>query len=619
MKVIRTTVHGILIMTLVGVSLCAGAWAEDAMELLRERDGTRSNTININYRQARFERVLADLEKMNPGINVKLKAETYQDEEDLLAAPVTLGPLSGVSWETAIKYVADRMKLVVDRSQVSEGVIYLEKVARFTDTFDGVRLGEAVREIANRGNANVIFSPLVHTDSPVYLSFTDVPWREALESVLKAHACTVLYDADGKIMRISTMAEADVQFETRSRPLRYVQPEGSHFQPEIVKGDHNSFVGRKGSSTLEVGKSLISVLEQVKSEKGNVTYESRTNTLIIRDTPIKIQEMLKIVDEIDVAPQQVLVETRMVTVTENPSSKIGVRWGNDDAGQYAGVNGGIQSGPQWSTAFPWAPGNNWGNLGGIFGPARPSGDGWLENGGVDYEGTGYQLGTMSLANLTFLVQMAKYDDLIKITQSPQILVLDNEEASVFIGDVRTYALLKETVDEGVSSYSYEERQILVGVQLLVVPHVCRGTDQIILEVVPKQTDEPTIETISAGGVNSIQIPTRMAVKTVHTKMMLHSTETGVIAGLFKDEFETQERKLPGLSKIPVMGRLFKHESKSNLKQNCMILVTPTIIPPKHSEEFDREIETLRDSLASSLEWSNRRGDVKYDCLPNRCP
>jgi general secretion pathway protein D len=83
-------------------------------------------------------------------------------------------------------------------------------------------------------------------------------------------------------------------------------------------------------------------------------------------------------------------------------------------------------------------------------------------------------------------------------------------------------------------------------------------------------------------------------------MMLHSTETGVIAGLFRDEARSQERKIPGLSKIPVLGRLFQHDTKTGTKQNCMILVTPTIVPPKHTEEFDRDVEALRESLASSL-------------------
>lgn len=582
--------RGLLVFALL-LAVVVPAEAEEAMELLREREGSRTNNVSINYSQIRFEKILADLEKQNPGMNVKVKADTFPEEQALLATPVTMGPLVGVTWEAALKYVADRMGLLINRSQMSDGVIYLEKVARFTDSFDGMPLGEAVREIAKRGNANVIFSPRVGIDAPVFLSFTDVPWRSALESLLKAHACTILYDNDDKIMRISTMAEADIQFETRSRPLRYVQPEGSHFQAEIVKSDHQGFVGRKGVASLEVGKSLLSVLEKVKSEKGDVTYESRTNTLIIRDTPLKIQEMLRIVDEIDVAPQQVLVETRLVTIEDNPTSSFGVKWGVDNGSDYEGISGGVNSGPSWSGYWPWAGASNWGNVGGILKP----GGGSFPN-PTDLE---YSLGTMSLSNLTFMLQMAKYDEKVNITQAPQILVLDNEEASVFIGNVRTYALLEASVDDGVRTVSFAEKEILVGVQLLVVPHVCRGTDQVIVEIIPRQTDEPTFVTVTADG-NSIQIPDNMRVKQVHTKMMLHSTETGVIAGLFRDELSKQVRALPGLSKIPVLGKLFEHKSNTTIKQNTMILVTPTIIPPKHSEEFDRDIEDLRESLASSL-------------------
>lgn len=581
-------------------ALSSGGMAEDAMDLLRERDGEKNNTVSLNYRQVQLERILTDLAKQRPGINLQVRAETFQEEQELLATPVTIGPLNGVSWDTAIKYIADRLGLIIDRSQMQDGILYLEKSARFTDTFDGAKLGEVIREIAARGNANVIFSPQVATELPVFLSFTNVPWREAMESVLKAYSCTVLYDADGRIMRITTIAEADVQMEIRSRPLRYVQPDGSHFQPEVVKENHQEFVGRKTGGPSDVGKSLISVLEMIKSEKGTVTYESRTNTLILRDTPIKIQEMLRIVDEVDQPPQQVLVETRMVTMEENPSLNLGVKWGGDDAeGKYAGISGGITKGPEWDAAWPFAPGANWGNLGGLLRPVKPGGDYPVIGGGAG-KGDGYSLGRMSLSSLTFMLQAAKYDDSIKVTQAPQILVLDNEEASVFIGSVRTYALTESLVNDNTTTYSIKEKEILVGVQLLVIPHVCRGTDQVIVEIIPKQTDNPIISTVDAGGGNTVDIPTSRQVKTVHTKMMLHSTETGVIAGLIRDESTEQERKVPGLSKIPVMGKLFSHKSKSTTRQNSMILVTPTIIPPKHSDEFDRDVEALKESLASSL-------------------
>ncbi len=589
--------HALFLRRLLAVALFAALFAlpsraEDALELLRDRESSpRANTLSVNYTQIRFEKVLADLERNSPGLNVKLKADTFAEEQALLAAPVTLGPLAGVSFDAALKYIADRLGLVVDRSQIAEGVVYLEKVARFTDSFDGVPLGEAVREIARRGNANVLFSGdmQAYIATPVTLSFTDVPWRQALESLLKAYKCTILYDADEKIMRVSTLSEADVQFETRSRPLRYVQPEGSHFQAEVVKEDHTEFVSRKGVSQLNVGRSLMEVLDNVRSDTGKITYESRTNTLILRDTPLKIQEMLRVVDEIDVAPQQVLIETRMITVEENPNTNLGVRWGAETATGYEGISGGVSKGPEWTTSWPWAPTSNWGNLGGILGADNPI----LPSAVVP------TLGTMSLTNLNFLVQASQYEDNINLVQAPQILVLDNEEASVFIGNVMTYALLTETVDEGTRSYSFEERELLVGVQLLVIPHVCRGTDQVILEVIPKQTDTPEFAEVSAGE-NRMQIPANMRVKTVHTKMMLNSTETGVIAGLFRDELTEQMRKVPGLSKIPVVGKLFQHETKRTVKQNTMILVTPTIIPPKHNEAFDRDIEDLRESLASAL-------------------
>ncbi|MDR0362694.1 MAG: hypothetical protein LBJ46_08455 [Planctomycetota bacterium] len=555
-----------------------GARAESAIEILNQREEGRAFRIARPYRQVRLERVLADLEKLSPGIAYRVKAQTIEEEDELLATPVTM-EMAGVNVDTALNYLADRLKLIINRDDAANGVVFFEKVARFTDIFDGVRLGDAINEITRRGSANVVFSPMVDTDARVFLTFTDVPWREALDSVLRAHGCTVLLDGGGKIMRIATTAEADVQFETRSRPLRYVQPEGSHFQPEIVKAEFNDFVGRKGGTGIDVGKSLIQVLEQVKSANGNVTYESRTNTLILRDTPVKIQEMLKLVDEIDTPPQQILIETRMLTVESDPQSKLGVRWGtDDDEGQYAGIGGGVMGGSMWDVTWPWGPNNS--------GPDLSSGDVVTK-------------GVMDLAGLQFWLQAAQFDKTVNMVQAPQILVLDNEEASVFIGDIRTYATISSTQNETSTSTSITEKEVLVGVQLLVIPHVCRGTDEIILEVIPKQSDDPEFQSITAG-TSALRIPDRLPVKMVHTKMMLHSSETGVIAGLFKEETREESRRVPGISKIPVFGKLFNHSANDLRKMNSMILVTPTIIPPRHTEDFDNEIESFRESLAAAM-------------------
>ncbi len=379
---------------------------------------------------------------------------------------------------------ADALELLREHSASSaaSGLRLDGKMPHFTGVFDNAPFGEAVREISRRGNANVVFSPGVAAERPVTLSFTDVPWRSALESLLKAHGCAVFSDADAGILRIATLAEAESRFETRSRPLRYVQPDGARFRAEIVTTDHAAFVGRKTAGGA--GMSLLAALEGVASEGGSVVHESRTNTLILRDTPVKIQEMLAVVDEIDVPPSQVLIETCILS-------------GRDGA--------------------------------------------------------------------------------VVTTRAPRILVLDNEEASVFIGNVvRTQG----------------GREVPLGVQLLVIPHVCGGTDQVILEIIPKQTD-------ARGGAGGA-LPDAMDVKMAHTTLMLRSGETGTVAGLFGDGAEEIVRSASGLGKVPGVGRLFRQPATRVTQRDTRILVTATIVPPDHEEDFDRDVEAIRKSIASSL-------------------
>lgn len=403
----------------------------------------------------------------------------------------------------------DALDLLRDNDRPDEVIARPGKAPGFTVTFDAAPFGEAVREISRRGGANVIFSPGVPVDSPVTLSFAGVPWRDALESILRAHGCAVLHDAGDSILRIVTAGEADREFETRSRPLRYIQPEGARFRAEIVGGSLPGFVARRDAADPDAGQSLIAVLENVKSGGGSVSYESRTNTLVLRDTAGKIQEMLGIVDEIDVAPRQVLLETRMITMDREPESAAGL----------------LPDG------------------GGADGRFRP--------------------GALSPGELDSFLRTAACDGSARLIQSPRILALDNEEASVFVGSVRP-------------SFS-GEGEAPVGVQLLVVPRVCGGTDQVILEVVPIRTDAPDLS--------------GMRVEAARTKMMIRSGETGVITGLFHDK----------VSKVPVAGGLFRREEELVTKRNTLILVTATVVPPEGGEEaFDSDVEAVRASLAAAL-------------------
>ena len=538
--------------------------------------GAVNERFDLTFPSAPLEKVLEYVAAYAPGRpNILVRAMSRSEEVDLRQMKVK-ALIQGVTWETALDYLADRYKFVVVKDRLGDGLVYFEKVPRVSETFLGVRLGDAVGAIARRGNANIVFSPDVAVDTPVTLSFTDVPWRAALNSLLKAHKCTALEEDNGRILRIATMAEAEVQFEIVTRQLRYIQPEGPHFIAGVVSSDKSEFIARNGQSgsggASTLGKSLLQALDMVKTPSlpnrpetgGRVTFESRTNTLVICDTPVKIQDMLKLVDEIDRPPDQVHIKTRILTKRNSNNVEKGVRWSSNGA---PGVGAAI--------------GNS------IFN------DGLTRRMG-DAVSNAFQFGKLSVADLNAVMRWAETDSSIAISQVPEILVLDNEEASVFIGSIKRYILTKVNSTSGSDNMQTEtdERELLVGVQLMVIPHICSGTDQVVLEILPREEEAPEMNTLEVAG-STITYPSDNFAKYAHTKMMLRSGETGIIAGLIHDQTTAERAGVPVLSRLPVVRLAFNRKEEEKYRAQTTILVTPTIIPASHDGDFQNAIDKIR--------------------------
>ena len=546
------------------------------------REGGVNERFDLAYPDAKLETVLDYIAFHAPGRpNIIIRAVSQAEAMDLQQLRVR-AMFAGVTWETALDVLAERYQFVVDKSRLGDGIVFFDRVPRVTEVFLGVRLQDAVTAIASRGRANIVFSPDVSADAPVTLSFTDVPWRAALDSLLKAHKCTVLEEDGGRILRIATIAEADVQYEVVTRPLRFIRPGGSLYLAGVVKDNKGDFITKRGESgganTLGKG-SLLEALELIKTPSlpqqpntgGRVTYEAGTNTLVICDTPVKIQQMLRLVDQIDHAPDQVHIKTRILTKRSETKTNTGVKWSN----------------------------NNGAGLGGEIGMS-------LFNAGITRNaasgvGNAFQFGRLDFTGLTAVLQWAESEDNIDISQSPEILVLNNEEASVFIGSVKRYILTKVNSTSGSDNTQTEteERELLVGVQLMVIPHICAGTDQIILEILPREEEEPEMREypIPGGNGDKIEIPSDSFTKYAHTTMMLRSGETGIIAGLIHDQKVNKQSGVPVLSRLPGIRHAFNGREKTYARAQTSILVTPTIVPSSHDEDFRLNIDRVRDEVA----------------------
>jgi general secretion pathway protein D len=218
------------------------------------------------------------------------------------------------------------------------------------------------------------------------------------------------------------------------------------------------------------------------------------------------------------------------------------------------------------------------------------------------------LGKLNMQDLISTLHFVKTKTAGSIVQSPSIIALDNEEATIHVGkNIRYAEFFSESTDGGGISSGYREAKdspIKEGVQVLVIPHVTGPDGNVLLTVIPKSENLDTGAgdggfITFGGGDTAIKLPQTVQ-RIVVTKMLLRDTETGVIAGLKRTISSTSETKVPVLADIPIVGWMFKSRKKpaeSNLRENLMIFVTPTVIDLQREMRITTQATQLRREIA----------------------
>ncbi|MHC4870307.1 MAG: secretin N-terminal domain-containing protein [Planctomycetota bacterium] len=577
----------IIVISLVSVS---DIYAQDVTNSEESNNESYIAKINLSYRRAPLSRVLDRIARSAGGMNIKIQVDDEEELQELERQAVTV-ELTGVNWKTALEFIAKKYKYVINKAMEQNGLILLEKPPRITMNVQNAPIENVIKLIASDAQANIIIGPEVSGN----ISFTihDVPWKEALDSILKTHGY-IKVEEDSGVIRITTPEKVQQQMEVKVFALRYISAEGSRYKAKLS----SDYVERTGTNA-DNDFSLLQVLEQVKSPEGSISYERRTNQLIVKDTATKIEEISGVIREMDIAPLQVKIATRIITKTYEGDDDMGINWQN---GFTATTNGG-----SWQTAFPFSPYASDGTIGswGYLGPLSaiatdaynlPTPMSKIDR--TDQVDTGRTVaggyGTLNFGALQATLQMMKYDKNTKLVQAPQIVALDNEEATIHIGDVIRYAEFStETTDSGVSSGYNAAAPLYLGVQLLVVPQVIREADKILLTVIPKTEDLDSWKTY-VGDSNTLELPQTKS-KTVVTRMMLSNNETGIIAGLFSNQLTTEERKVPIFGDIPVVGKLFKSRTADPKTDDVSVLITPTILRETDGKDFEEELAALREA------------------------
>jgi type IV pilus assembly protein PilQ len=366
-----------------------------------------------------------------------------------------------------------------------------------------------------------------------------VPWDQVLDLILKMNSLGKTFEGD--IIRIATLST--LQKEEKQRQEMEKEEQLSKEQQKALAPIVTEYIPVNYS---DAGAEIKPHLEAIKTkDRGSVSVDKRTNMIIMSDTEEKIKQAREIVEKLDKVTPQVIIEARIVEANVNFAKEIGTEWGLDGGIQGDAANAGV--GPQRSYDL----------LGGTYGynmavNAPPGG----HLGSIGFNFTRIA-GTPFLLDAKLMAMESRED--VKIITAPRVLTLDNKAATISQGFEYPY----QTTDEnGKTTTNFKQ----VNLNLDVTPHI---------------TPDNRISMKIAIDKNDVYVQTSegpaLTTKSAKTELLVNDGDTIVIGGIIRTTDTTKVSGVPGLSKIPLIGWLFKSKTDTEDRQELLIFITPRIV------------------------------------------
>ncbi len=413
-----------------------------------------------------------------------------------------------------------------------------------------------LRALSRAVNLNIMINESV--SGKISVNVKDARWDQVFMGILRSQG--LAYEWEGDIIRIIT-------YEDRDRNLKNLEADGKILEKqremELQAPLITKIIPIDFANAEDLKKSVEKVLSSKKKDEqvGSVVVDSHTNALIVQATPSDIQRIVPLVVELDRPTRQILIEAHIVETTSRTARELGVQWG----GLYYDNAQDFWVAPDAIGATQIQPGS-----GGVIDPAGGSASNFPANlDNATQAGTGFTLGILSENGSGFLaLQLSALEEEgeLNILSSPSITTLDNVKATIESGDQVPIPVVENDNVEVV----YKNALL----SLEVTPHVIQD-DALKLEITTTKDELDFTRAVSL-------YPT-IITKKAATNVILFDGQTTVIGGLKKNTDQNSEAGVPWLSKIPILGYLFKNQGKSRQMEEILIFITPHILKSQPTE------------------------------------
>ena len=423
--------------------------------------------------------------------------------------------------------------------------------------FQDVSVRTILEVLAQHTNTNIVASDSVSGN--ITLRLINVPWDQALDIILKSK--NLDKRVNGNVIWVAPAAELakqeadELKAQQEKKVLDPLRIE--YIRLNYAKAENVRTLIEAGRATSDRSSANTSLL----TDRGTVTIDTRTNTLIVKDTAETISNIRDLISKIDIAVKQVMIEARIVSATDTFSKELGVKWGILSQGAASNRNllvGGnlstIDSLKTYTTATN-ADGTTYpvysgltaaNNLSVNLGAANPAGS--------------IAFGLLSISDLLLDLELSamQADNKGEVISSPKVLTADKQTAKIMSGTQIPY---QEASASGATSTSFIEAALSLEVTPNITPEGRIGLDLSI------ENGSPTI----------INGATAVSKDSIKTNVVVDDGQTVVLGGVFKNTLGNDVTKIPFLGDLPYVDRFFKRTSKSNNKQELLIFVTPKLV------------------------------------------
>jgi type IV pilus assembly protein PilQ len=428
-----------------------------------------------------------------------------------------------VSSDKVLVPKSDSIEDILENLTLSGRKKYVGKKISFN--VKDVNVEDLLKMIADASGFNIIITEDIKKLSPLTLNLTNIPWDQALDTILNLNK--LVAKKNGIILLVTTLSKA-----TKDKKLEIDAKKVAKKEARLVA----KIFPISYAKTTDLNKIIK---EYLTPKRGSVSDDKRTNSIIVKDIPEVIEKIRKIIEVLDTQTPQVLIESKIIEVTESYAKEIGLREGLGFG--YDPVGSGSEKGPGFS-----------------FSTAPDAAD--------RTQLFGLQIARFGrLTDLKFRLQLMESESKLKIISSPKVITQNKKKARINTKDSRYFA--KTESSGGTTTTTFDE-----------------ATAELILEVTPQVTNEGSIvmdinlKKEQFGAREFVQAPPTKQTRDIKTSVLVDNGSTIVLGGIYSFTKRENHSGIPFLKDLPLLGWLFRSIYNPQTEKNEMIIfLTPRVV------------------------------------------